>query len=153
MGAAHEREPKAPPVRRHESRNERQRRRQRHRDADPLADPGDDERQPVRRRVDAGQEQHAGTDEVRDGADAKEAQPAEPVDQRTTREGRRDLDERRKPDDQPDLLVAHPGPGKGDRQRSGEAVEAGLEGEQRDGESGEHRPIFAERPPDESFVR
>ncbi len=144
VGAAHEREPKAPSVGRHESRNQRQRRRQRQRDTDPLADPGDDERQPVATGFDAGQEQHAGTDEVRDGADAKEAQPAEAVDQRTTREGRRDLDERRKPDDHPDLLVGHPGPGKGDRKRSGEAVESGLEGEQRDGESGEHRAIFAQ---------
>ena len=63
-------------------------------------------------RFDARQEQHAGADQVSDGSSTEEPQPTEAVDQRPTREGRRDLDEGRKPTDDPDLLVPHARPGQ-----------------------------------------
>ncbi len=144
VGAADEREAEAPAVRRHEPGDERQRRRQRQRDADPLADPGDDERQPVAGRIDARQEQHAGADEVGNGADGEQPEPAEAVDKCPADEGRRDLDDRRKPDDDADLRVGYARPGERNRQRGGEAMEPGLKSEQREGEADEHRPIFAQ---------
>ena len=59
-------------------------------------------------------------------------------------EGRRDLDEGRRPDDQPDLRIGDAGLRERDRQRCGERMEAGLDGEDGEGET-EHPRIIAER--------
>ena len=63
--------------------------------------------------IDSRQEEHAGADEVRDGADGEKPQPTEAVDQRSAGERRWDLDDRRQSDDHADFLVGHARPGRG----------------------------------------
>ena len=65
----------------------------------------------------------------------KARNPADPVDDDASQEGRRDLDERSRADDQPDLRVGDAGLCERDRQRRGEGMEAGLDGEDGEGEA------------------
>ena len=146
MGAAHEREPEATPVGGTSLGTSDSAAGQRHRDADPLADPGDDERQPVRRRIDAGQQQDARTDEIRDRAGSEEPQPTEAVDKRPADEGRRHLDEGGQADDQPDLLVAER-PAR-ESATGSEAVKPwkpAWRANRATASRSEHRPMIAER--------
>ena len=143
VGTAHERQPEPAAGRSDEARHERQRGRQGCRDPDPLEDPGHDERPRRAARLDAGKQDDQAPDHVREPGPGEGPDAAEAVDRDAGHEGRRDLDQGRRPDDDADLRVGDARPGERDGQRGGEPVEAGLHGEQRKGEA-EHAPIIGE---------
>ena len=72
------------------------------------------------------------------------AHATDPIDDDARDERGRDLDQCRGPDDQSDLWIRYPGARQRDRQRRRERVEAGLHGEEGDGES-EHPSIIGQR--------
>ena len=88
-----------------------------------------------------GEQQDHAADQVGEPAGGERAQAADAVDDDAGDEGGRDLDERRRPDDQPDLRIGDAGPRQRDRQRRGERMEAGLHGEEGEGKP-EHRAII-----------
>ena len=141
VGAPDEREAEPAPVRRDEPRDQRQGRRQRGRDADPLEDAGRDERRRRAAGLDAGQEEDRAADQVGQAAGGERPQATDAVDDDAGDERGGDLDQRRGPDDQPDLRIRDSGPGQGDGQRCRERMEPGLHGEESDGEP-EHAPII-----------
>ena len=140
--------PRPAPRRGDQPRHERQRGRQDRGDADPLEDPGGEEGPDGTARLDPGERQDHAADDVRQPAGGECTDPADPVDDDARQEGRRDLDEGRRPDDQPDLRIGDAGLRERDRQRRGERMEAGLDGEDGEGET-EHPRIIAERSPAE----
>ena len=80
-------------------------------------------------------------DQVGHAAGGERAQATDTVDDDAGDERGRDLDQRRGPDDQPDLGIGDAGSRQGDGQRCRERMEPGLHGEEGDGKP-EHRPII-----------
>ncbi len=129
-----------------QARHERQGGRQGRRDADPLEQPRDEERPQRAVGLDARQEQDQAADQVGETGPRERSDAADAIDDDAGDERGRDLDERRRPDDEADLRIRDAGPGERDRQRRGEPVEAGLDGEQGEGEA-EHAAIIGEARP------